>query len=79
MEEAAEVEEEEEEGSKHNEDDDGRGVNGAAAEAWKWPLSAQEYDRYGRQLVLPNVGIQGAFCRWVWYCLPLYRTIYKLY
>lgn len=64
MEEAAEVEEEEE-GSKRNEDDDGRGANGAAAEAWKWPLSAQEYDRYGRQLVLPNVGIQGAFCRWV--------------
>lgn len=27
--------------------------------AWKWPLSAEEYDRYGRQLILPNIGIQG--------------------
>lgn len=27
--------------------------------AWKWPLKADEYDRYGRQLILPNVGIQG--------------------
>lgn len=27
--------------------------------AWKWPLKAEEYDRYGRQLILPNVGIQG--------------------
>ncbi|KAI3397643.1 hypothetical protein diail_10514 [Diaporthe ilicicola] len=26
---------------------------------WKWPLSADEYDRYGRQLILPSVGIQG--------------------
>lgn len=32
------------------------GVNGTA---WKWPLKAEEYDRYGRQLILPNVGIQG--------------------
>lgn len=31
-------------------------VNGSA---WKWPLKAEEYDRYGRQLILPNVGIQG--------------------
>ncbi|KUI60960.1 Adenylyltransferase and sulfurtransferase uba4 [Cytospora mali] len=26
---------------------------------WKWPLTAEEYDRYGRQLILPNVGIHG--------------------
>ncbi len=26
---------------------------------WKWPLQAQEYERYSRQLVLPSVGIQG--------------------
>lgn len=32
------------------------GING---EAWKWPLKAEEYDRYGRQLILPIVGIQG--------------------
>jgi len=32
------------------------GINGST---WKWPLKADEYDRYGRQLILPNVGIQG--------------------
>lgn len=31
----------------------------ADGSAWKWPLKADEYDRYGRQLILPNVGIQG--------------------
>lgn len=29
--------------------------------SWKWPLDADEYDRYGRQLILPIVGIQGQF------------------
>lgn len=35
------------------------GVASANGSAWKWPLQADEYDRYGRQLILPNVGIQG--------------------
>ncbi|KAI1132446.1 adenylyltransferase [Nemania abortiva] len=26
---------------------------------WKWPLKEEEYSRYGRQLVLPTVGIKG--------------------
>ncbi|KAI0103182.1 adenylyltransferase [Nemania sp. FL0031] len=26
---------------------------------WKWPLREEEYARYGRQLVLPSVGIRG--------------------
>ncbi|RNJ53045.1 Urmylation protein [Verticillium nonalfalfae] len=26
---------------------------------WKWPLTAGEYERYGRQLIIPTVGIQG--------------------
>lgn len=26
---------------------------------WKWPLKADEYERYGRQLILPHVGIKG--------------------
>ncbi|OTA98498.1 hypothetical protein M426DRAFT_109555 [Hypoxylon sp. CI-4A] len=26
---------------------------------WKWPLSEDEYSRYGRQLILPTVGIKG--------------------
>lgn len=25
----------------------------------KWPLSLEEYKRYGRQMVVPQVGIQG--------------------
>ncbi|KAI0411511.1 ThiF family protein [Xylaria grammica] len=26
---------------------------------WKWPLREEEYARYGRQLILPSVGIRG--------------------
>jgi len=26
---------------------------------WKWPLKADEYERYARQLVLPSIGIRG--------------------
>jgi adenylyltransferase/sulfurtransferase len=24
-----------------------------------WPLQADEYKRYGRQMILPNIGLQG--------------------
>jgi len=27
----------------------------------KWPLSSEEYKRYGRQMIVPNIGIQGWF------------------
>lgn len=27
--------------------------------SWKWPLKAEEYDRYGRQLILPGFGTEG--------------------
>ena len=27
---------------------------------WKWPLAPHEYDRYGRQLILSQVGLKGA-------------------
>ncbi|KAI0863765.1 adenylyltransferase [Xylaria cubensis] len=30
-----------------------------ASQEWKWPLKEEEYARYGRQLILPSVGIQG--------------------
>ncbi|KAJ2976930.1 hypothetical protein NUW58_g7966 [Xylaria curta] len=30
-----------------------------APQEWKWPLKEEEYARYGRQLVLPSVGIKG--------------------
>lgn len=33
--------------------------NGGADGVWRWPLAAEEYDRYGRQLILPGVGING--------------------
>ncbi|TDZ41468.1 Adenylyltransferase and sulfurtransferase uba4 [Colletotrichum trifolii] len=26
---------------------------------WKWPLQAHEYERYGRQLIIPAVGVKG--------------------
>ena len=29
---------------------------------WKWPLRADEYERYGRQLLIPEVGVKGAAC-----------------
>lgn len=29
----------------------------------KWPLSSEEYKRYGRQMIVPNIGIQGQFPR----------------
>jgi len=27
----------------------------------KWPLSPEEYKRYGRQMIIPNIGIQGTY------------------
>ena len=27
---------------------------------WKWPLLTDEYERYGRQLLIPEVGVKGA-------------------
>lgn len=30
-----------------------------AGKAWKWPLEAEEYKRYGRQMIMPEVGLQG--------------------
>jgi len=27
----------------------------------KWPLELEEYKRYGRQMIVPNIGIQGEF------------------
>ena len=33
----------------------------SAPSKWDWPLAADEYKRYGRQLILPEVGLQGDF------------------
>lgn len=26
---------------------------------WKWPLRAHEYERYSRQMIVPNFGLKG--------------------
>lgn len=26
---------------------------------WKWPLRLDEYERYGRQLIIPDFGVEG--------------------
>lgn len=31
----------------------------AAQEDWKWPLKEDEYERYSRQMIVPNFGLQG--------------------
>lgn len=28
-------------------------------ESWKWPLDNYEYERYSRQMIVPNFGLQG--------------------
>ena len=33
--------------------------NGQRNISWPWPLKAEEYTRYGRQLILPEIGLQG--------------------
>ncbi|TQN70099.1 Adenylyltransferase and sulfurtransferase uba4 [Colletotrichum shisoi] len=30
-----------------------------AQHPWKWPLQPEDYERYGRQLIIPNVGVLG--------------------
>jgi len=32
---------------------------GSPVTSGKWPLSHEEYKRYGRQMIMPNIGIQG--------------------
>lgn len=36
-------------------DDENTVVSGSS----KWPLSSEEYKRYGRQMIVPSIGIQG--------------------
>lgn len=34
-----------------------------AQHPWKWPLQPEDYERYGRQLIIPNVGVLGQTSR----------------
>lgn len=34
-------------------------VNDSISEARRWPLEPTEYKRYGRQLIMPEIGLQG--------------------
>lgn len=26
---------------------------------WEWPLDAEDYKRYGRQMIMPEIGVEG--------------------
>ena len=26
---------------------------------WRWPLEGEEYNRYGRQMIMPEIGLHG--------------------
>lgn len=52
---------------------DGSQFNDASdlAKSWNWPLQRDEYKRYGRQMIMPEVGLQGelSYCRLSYYPL----------
>lgn len=31
----------------------------SSRENWKWPLQQHEYERYSRQMIVPNFGVEG--------------------
>jgi adenylyltransferase/sulfurtransferase len=38
---------------------DGLGLRAGPVTTGKWPLDLEEYKRYGRQMIVPSIGIQG--------------------
>jgi adenylyltransferase/sulfurtransferase len=44
----------------------------------KWPLSQEEYKRYGRQMIVPGIGIQGTSLLPVTISLLLLNYIFKV-
>lgn len=34
-------------------------INESKNPDWKWPLDAEEYRRYGRQMIMPEIGLEG--------------------
>ena len=56
----AEKEEEEEEKREKTQQDAATDATATVApEPWKWPLREEEYERYSRQMIVPNMGLQG--------------------
>lgn len=43
--------------------------------AWKWPLSEQDYERYARQLIIPQVGVPGVLLS---ACFPPFFSLMEL-
>lgn len=39
-------------------------------EEWKWPLEEHDYERYSRQMIVPNFGLQGIYS-FVLMCWPV--------
>lgn len=40
-------------------------------EEWKWPLEEHDYERYSRQMIVPNFGLQGMYSLALVYWLVL--------
>lgn len=36
-----------------------RPIASTARGDWRWPLDAEEYKRYGRQMIVPEIGLEG--------------------
>ncbi|KAK1716805.1 ThiF family protein [Colletotrichum acutatum] len=34
-------------------------ASSSSSQPWKWPLQPEDYERYGRQLIIPQVGVKG--------------------
>lgn len=49
-----------------------------AAETRKWPLLDEEYRRYGRQMIVPQLGLQGSLWPTPWPNFALALTGFRL-
>jgi adenylyltransferase/sulfurtransferase len=43
--------------------------DGGGGEGWKWPLEEHEYERYSRQMIVPDFGLQGTTSSSLHFCL----------
>ncbi|KAH0491073.1 hypothetical protein TgHK011_002516 [Trichoderma gracile] len=47
------------EAEKSSSAENDRDKKSRSGEGWKWPLEEHEYERYSRQMIVPNFGLQG--------------------